>query len=104
MIPGNASAKLVFSNNVRLAATRLLLDIDQVNQLQEAYLARGWNPTGSDPIADVDIAGSLITADQIKQLLEAAWLASRINALMTEQTITGTIAGNDILNNIRSDM
>jgi hypothetical protein len=104
MITGDAASKAYFAGQARLAATNFVNALDNLSQLQATYAARGYGASGTDPIADTDVAGAKITALQLTQLLESAWLVSRLLNLMGQQTVSGTIDGNGILGKIRSDM
>ena len=104
MIIGDALTKTAFASAARAAATSLKQDIERLLDLQETYIARGYVSGGTDPITDADISNSKITASQLNSLLNTAWLVTKINLLMTEQVVAGTIQGNNIIDAIRSDL
>jgi hypothetical protein len=104
MIINDHLDKDIFAANVRSLAAQIQNTLAVAKAIQDTYLARGWNPTGADPIVDGDLINSKITADQIKAFLESAWLLTRIQTLMAEGVVSGTIQGNVILNNIRADV
>jgi hypothetical protein len=104
MILGDIQTKTEFANATRAAATSLMQFLERLTDLQETYLARGYNPGAADAIADGDISASKITANQLRDVLESAWLVTRLNTLMNEGTVSGTIAGKSIMDKIRADM
>lgn len=78
--------------------------LERLKDLQDTYVARGYQPSGTDEIVDLDIAAAKITASQLSQFVDSAWLVSKLLQVMDEQTVTGTIQGYDIANRIRSDI
>jgi hypothetical protein len=104
MITGDAVTKSAFASAARSAAASLIQALERLGDLQNTYVARGYQPADVDAIVDADIADAKITASQLSQLLTPAWLVTRLLALMGEQTVSGTIQGNVILDKIRSDI
>jgi hypothetical protein len=104
MITGDTQTKTDFANSVRSASTSFIQALERLVDLQTTYVARGYNPGGADAITDGDIANSKITASQLSQFIDSAWLVSKFSAIMNEQTVSGTIAGNTIVDKIRSDI
>jgi hypothetical protein len=104
MIIGDIATKVNFATAVRSAATQLAVLLENIKELQEAYVSRGYGAGAADEIIDADILGAKITATDLTQFLAPAWLTSRIAALMNEQVVSGTIAGNSIIDKLRADM
>jgi hypothetical protein len=104
MIIGDAVTKTAFANMARSVATQLAVVIEDIKELQEAYVSRGYATGGADAIIDADIVDAKITASDLTSFLAPAWLGSRLIALMSEQVVSGTIAGNSIVDKIRTDM
>jgi predicted amidophosphoribosyltransferase len=104
MIPGDVNAKVAFASSARTATAVFQQALERLKNLQVAFLARGYQAGGGDAILDADIVGAGITAEQLNQLLNSAWLVTRLTNLMAEQAVSGTIAGNSIMDRIRSDM
>ena len=102
MIVGDVSTKGSFVTTLRGKATELRAVLDQLVQLRAVYLERY---SGADAITDADVAAEKITAADVQHLLADAWLISRIDVLMNNQTPTsGTITGYAYLDAVRSDM
>jgi len=87
--------KLANAANAMAAARRAMVDLAGV------YSARKYAPGASDAITDKDIEETGYTAAQVSGFI--ATFHSRFNALMTNQAVSGTIAGDDIINVMRSD-
>lgn len=104
MILNDVETKTAFVNTVRGEVTSFLNALENLCELQATYFARTYNTGGADEIIDADITASKITASQLNNLFESAWLLDRIELLMNEQTVSGTIQGNNIMDRIRSDM
>jgi hypothetical protein len=104
MIIGDSSTKTQFADQARSAATSFIQSLERLIDLQTTYIARGYVTGGADAIIDADIVNSKITAAQLNNLLNSAWLVSRISTLMNQGTVSGTIDGNSIIDVIRADM
>jgi len=104
VITGDIATKTAFADTVRGTVAQFLQALERLVELQNVYIARGYNPGAADAIVDGDIAASKITAAQLSQVLESAWVVTRIAALMNEQVVSGTIQGNVIMDKVRSDI
>jgi hypothetical protein len=104
MIIGDIETKVAFAGAARGAVASLVQALERLRDLQDTYVARGYAPSDTDEIVDDDIAAAKITAAQLSQLLNSGWLTSKLLQLMTEQAVSGTVAGFDIANRIRSDI
>ena len=87
--------KLANAANALSAARRALSDLSAI------YSARKYAVGASNEITDADIEGSGFTTAQMNGLIVT--LQFRINSLMTNQAVTGTVAGDDVVNVMRSD-
>lgn len=104
MIPGDIATKVAFAGASRGAAASLVQALERLQDLQEAYVARGYAPGDVDEIADAEIVDASITAAQLSQLLTPAWVVSKLMSLMNQEAVAGTVDGWGILDRIRSDM
>lgn len=104
MIVGDIETKVTFAGATRGAAASLMQALERLRDLQDTYVARGYQPGGTDAIVDSDIAAAKITASQLSQFIDSAWLVTKLLQIMNEQTVTGTIQGNQIVDRIRSDI
>jgi len=104
MIIGDIPTKTAFADATQGAVESLDQALSQLQDLQATYLSRGYDPGSPDAIVDADIVDSKITASQLSQILQAACLISKFNALMSEPAVVGTIQGNVIMDKVRSDI
>lgn len=104
MIIGDIETKVAYAGATRGAAASLIQSLERLKDLQDTYVARGYQPGGADAIVDSDIVSAKITASQLSQFIDSAWLVTKLLQVMAEQTVTGTIQGNQIVDRIRSDI
>jgi hypothetical protein len=98
--------KLRFAQIVQQEASSFFTSYLRLKQLNETYLARKWNSGANDAIVDADLTGGSINLGISAAQLESyiSTLFSRINNVMTNQTVTTAVDGTAITDAIRSDM